>query len=85
MAEKAPEIRRNGVFKHALVTENLYTPVVGDILDNLGMYHQFLPQRVRSMKDEMKLVGRAMPVLMIDVFGLQEKPFGQLAHALDQL
>jgi regulator of RNase E activity RraA len=33
----------------------------------------------------MKLVGRAMPVLMIDVHGPQKKPFGQLTEALDQL
>jgi regulator of RNase E activity RraA len=33
----------------------------------------------------MVLVGRAMPVLMIDVYGEQEKPFGLLTEALDQL
>jgi regulator of RNase E activity RraA len=69
----------------ALALEKLYTPVVGDILDALGMYHQFLPQRVRPICDEMKLIGRAMPVLMIDVFGPQKKPFGLLTEALDQL
>jgi regulator of RNase E activity RraA len=33
----------------------------------------------------MKLIGRAMPVLMIDVHGPQKKPFGQLTEALDDL
>jgi len=33
----------------------------------------------------MKLVGRAMPVVMIDVHGPQKKPFGLLTEALDQL
>jgi regulator of RNase E activity RraA len=33
----------------------------------------------------MKLVGRAMPVLMIDVYGEQAQPFGKLTEALDQL
>lgn len=69
----------------ALVKERLYTPVVGDILDGLGCYHQFLPQDVRPLRDDMKLVGRAMPVLMIDVYGPQKKPFGLLTEALDQL
>jgi regulator of RNase E activity RraA len=32
-----------------------------------------------------KLIGRAMPVLMADVYGPQEKPFGKLTEALDQL
>ncbi|MCP5537530.1 MAG: RraA family protein [Akkermansiaceae bacterium] len=65
--------------------KQLYTPVVGDILDGLGCYHQFLPQEIQPMRTEMKLVGRAMPVLMIDVYGPQKKPFGYLTEALDQL
>lgn len=69
----------------ALMREKLYTPVVGDILDAMGYYHQFLPQAIRPLRDEMKLAGRAMTVLMIDVFGVQKKPFGLLTEALDQL
>ncbi len=69
----------------ALMKEKLYTPVVGDILDSMGYYHQFLPQAIRPLRDDMKLAGRAMTVLMIDVFGVQKKPFGLLTEALDQL
>jgi regulator of RNase E activity RraA len=69
----------------ALVKAELYTPVIGDILDDLGSYHRFLPQPIQPMKEEMKLVGRAMPVLMIDVYGRQAEPFGKLTEALDQL
>lgn len=63
----------------------LYTPVVGDILDDMGYYHQFLPPEIRPMKPDFKLVGKAMTVLMIDVFSVQRKPFGLLTEALDQL
>jgi 4-hydroxy-4-methyl-2-oxoglutarate aldolase len=59
--------------------------VVGDILDDLGFTHQFLPQPIQPLREEMKVVGRAMPVLMIDVFGKQKQPFGKLTEALDQL
>ncbi len=69
----------------ALFARELYTPVVGDILDDLGFTHQFLPQPIQPMREEMKLAGRAMPVVMIDVFGKQKKPFGLLTEALDQL
>lgn len=69
----------------ALIKEKLYTPVVGDILDALGYYHQFLPQDIRPIKEDMKLVGKAMTVLMIDVFEEQKKPFGLLTECLDQL
>ena len=69
----------------ALCTRELYTPVVGDVLDDLGFTHQFLPQPIQPLREEMRLAGRAMPVLMIDVFGKQKKPFGLLTEALDQL
>ncbi len=68
-----------------LFIDELYTPVVGDILDDLGYYHQFLPQPIQPIRPTDKLIGRAMPVLMIDVYGPQEKPFGKLTEALDQL
>ena len=68
-----------------LFRNELYTSVVGDILDELGYYHQFLPQQVQPLRITDKVIGRAMPVLMIDVYGPQEKPFGRLTEALDQL
>ncbi len=68
-----------------LFKRELYTPVVGDILDDMGCYHQFLPQPIKPIHLEDKLVGRAMPVLMIDVYGPQKQPFGKLTEALDQL
>jgi regulator of RNase E activity RraA len=74
---------RQELFK--LVQDVLYTPVVGDILDALGRYHQFMPPQVQPMREQMKVVGRAMPVLVIDVHGPQKKPFGLLTESLDQL
>lgn len=65
--------------------KKLYTPVVGDILDNMGYMHQFLPPYIRPMKESMKVAGKAMTVLMIDVFGAQEEPFGRLCECLDQI
>ena len=68
-----------------LLKKELYTPVLGDILDEMGLYHCFLPQTIRPLQDDMKLTGRAMPVLMADVFGPQEEPFGKMTYALDDL
>lgn len=70
--------------RHIFINE-LYTPVVGDILDSLGFYHQFLPQEIQPATLDMKIIGRAMPVNMIDVYGEQDKPFGLLTEALDQM
>jgi len=72
----------------------LFTAVVGDILDKLGFLNQFLPAAIRPLKPEMKLAGRAMPVLEADVFDLgresskgplAHKPFGIMLEALDDL
>jgi regulator of RNase E activity RraA len=72
-----------GLFE--LFRNELYTPVVGDILDELGYYHQFLPQSIQPLQLDHKVIGRAMPALMIDVYGPQKNPFGRLTEALDQL
>jgi regulator of RNase E activity RraA len=68
-----------------LMRAELYTPVVGDILDTFRLYHQTLPASVQPLKESMVVVGRAMPALMIDVHGPQRKPFGFLTEALDDL
>ncbi len=69
----------------ALMRDELYTPVVGDVLDRHGRRHQFLPQAIRPLREAMKLAGRAMPVLQMEVFGPREKPFGKMTRALDAL
>lgn len=83
----------------ALMKEKLYTPVVGDILDQMGYSHQFLPASIRPLASQvptalitsnpgdhwMKLAGYACTVLENDVFGIPKKPFGYMTEALDQL
>jgi regulator of RNase E activity RraA len=68
-----------------LVARELYTAVLGDVMDTLGRVHQFLPAGIRPLLPTMKVVGRAMPVLISDVFGTSAKPFGRLTEALDSL
>lgn len=80
-----PAAWRDDAELFALIEAELYTPVVGDILDTLGCFHQFLPPAIQPLRESMKLVGRAMPVLQIDVFGPQDEPFGLMTQALDDL
>ena len=68
-----------------LLRTSMYTAVVGDILDTLECYHQFLPQPIQPLEESMVVVGRAMPVLQMDVFGAQDQPYGLLTRALDDL
>ena len=76
---------KNDIELFDLVRKHLYTPVVGDILDNLGHWHQFLPQPIGAIAPGMRIVGRAMPVQIGDVAGPQARPFGLLTEALDQI
>lgn len=84
-----------------LIREKLYTPVVGDILDQLGYSHQFLPARIRPLVSQvpyrdyvpegeaenrrLKVAGFAMTVLENDIYQQPSKPFGYMTEALDDL
>jgi 4-hydroxy-4-methyl-2-oxoglutarate aldolase len=68
-----------------LMKAELYSPVLGDVLDRLGYIHQILPQPIQPLATDMVIVGRAMPVLMTDIYEEPEKPFGYVTEALDQL
>jgi regulator of RNase E activity RraA len=78
----------------AIVKRELFTSVVGDVMDKLKLFHQFLPPQIRSQHDDYILIGRAMPVLSGDVFEerilgsankMMEKSFGLMLEALDDL
>src|ERR1700751_4225024 len=77
-----------------IVKKELFTCVVGDVMDKMGLQHQFLPPQIRPLHSDMVLIGRAMPVLSVDVFEekitgtankLMAKPFGLMLEALDDL
>lgn len=76
-----------------LAKSELFTAVVGDVLDQMGLLHQFLPQRLQPLRDDMVVIGRAMTVLEADVFSEQTasnnpvmaQPFGLMLRALDDL
>ena len=52
----------------SLIKGELYTAVIGDIMDKMGYLHQFLPQQIRALREDMFVVGRAMTVLEADVY-----------------
>jgi regulator of RNase E activity RraA len=75
----------------ALVREELFTAVVGDVMDAVGLLHQFLPPGIRPLHPDMVVIGRAMPVLAEDLpedagsSSESNKPFGLMLDALDDL
>lgn len=78
----------------AIARRELFTAVVGDAMDKMDLQHQFLPPEIKALRKDMVVIGRAMPVLSVDVFSetmvgtansLMEKPFGLMLEALDSL
>jgi len=89
-----PALWSNDTELFALCRNELFTAVVGDIMDKMGLLRQFLPAKIQPLRDDMVTVGRAMTVLEADVFTeacpgsanpLLSKPFGLMLEALDDL
>lgn len=78
---------------YRLFEEELFVAVVGDVMDTIGLQHQFLPPVFKPVDEKTRLLGRAMPVLETDIFPsnepthnpLMSKPFGLMFEALDDL
>lgn len=75
-----------------IIRGELYTAVVGDIMDKMGLLNQFLSPKIQPLKDDMFVVGRAMTVLEADVVSdssrnnpVLNRPFGLMLEALDDL
>ncbi len=68
-----------------IARQELFSSVVGDAMDKLGLQRQYLPPGIQPLSPDMSLIGRAMPVLEADIFGEPEKPFGLMFEALDDL
>ena len=71
-----------------LIKRELFSAIIGDVLDKMGYLHCFLPPRVRALREDMILAGRAMPVLEVDLdpdADAERKPFGLMLEALDDL
>jgi regulator of RNase E activity RraA len=86
--------RRDDEDTFTLLKTELFTAVVGDVLDVMGYRRQFLPAAIGPLQRETRIAGRAMPVLEADIFDdgtaqsagpLARKPFGLMLEALDDL
>jgi len=76
------------------VRRELFSAVIGDVMDQIGLRHQFLPPSIQPLARAMVAVGRAMPVLEADFHDeafegshnpISAKPFGLMLEALDDL
>jgi regulator of RNase E activity RraA len=80
------------LFKSARI--ELFSAVIGDVMDKLGFLHQFMPPSIIPLNRDMVVCGRAMTVLEADFFEeiaegshnpIAAQPFGLMMDALDNL
>lgn len=80
-----------GALDFERIRTELFTAVIGDVLDGMGFRDQFLPAGIRPLQPGTRLVGRAMTVLEADYPDgagrgpLSEGSFGLMFEALDDL
>jgi regulator of RNase E activity RraA len=72
------------------IRAKLFTAVLGDVMDAMGLTSQFLPPRIRALVPGTVIAGRAMTVLEADCAADHgsrgdAKPFGLMFEALDDL
>ncbi len=78
-----------GLFE--LMKRELFTAVVGDVMDKVGLVRQFLPPEIQPLRDDMVVAGRAMPVLEADYAEPDDRSadgnraFGLMFEAVDDL
>jgi len=73
-----------------MMRRELFTAIVGDVMDGNGLTRQFPPQ-TRPLRDDTVVVGQEMTLLEADCTGIEiaalqmRKPFGLMLEALDSL
>jgi regulator of RNase E activity RraA len=78
----------------ATARRELFSAVIGDVMDKMGLQHQFLPPSIVPLERSMTVCGRALTVLGSDIAEapaegagdqVADRPFGLMLDALDDL
>jgi regulator of RNase E activity RraA len=90
-SSNATALRENGSQKNwdialcELVESTLYTAVVSDSLDQLGIRHQALSEYLRPVHKRCKFAGWARTIACSDVYHIIEDPYAIEIEAVDSL
>jgi regulator of RNase E activity RraA len=68
-----------------MMAERLYSAVLSDVLDSLGLRGQAMAARIRPVWADATVVGRAHTALTVDVFELRPDPYRLEIEAVDSL
>ena len=68
-----------------MMEDKLYAAVISDALDQVGYRNQTMHHNIRPLYMEAVAVGRAMPVLCVDVYEVPDQPYQMEIAAVDSL
>jgi 4-hydroxy-4-methyl-2-oxoglutarate aldolase len=69
----------------SLIQEKLYSAVIADVLDGLGLRNQALDHNIRPLDPSFKLAGRAYTILATDTVEIPDDPYIKELEAVDGL
>jgi 4-hydroxy-4-methyl-2-oxoglutarate aldolase len=67
------------------IRRTLYTPVISDSLDAVGHRDQAMSSRIRPLREDFTLVGRARTVTWMDVYAPDPNPYEKEIEFMDSL
>jgi len=67
------------------VRKTIYVPVISDSLDSMGYRNQAMAPRIRPLREDYKMVGRARTVTWMDVYAPDPNPYEVEIAFMDDL
>ena len=71
------------LFEH--ITRNLYTAVLSDALDEVGVRDRAMREHMRPLEPNTVVAGRARTILCMDLYHIQENPYAKEIEAVDSI
>lgn len=63
----------------------LYSAVLSDALDEVGLKNHTLNRLIRPLREQMVLAGRAFPIIVSEVYEAKKEPYKMTIEALDSV
>jgi len=73
----------SALFDH--ITRNLYTAVLSDALDEVGVRDRAMREHLRPLEPKTVLAGRARTILCMDMYHIPDNPYAMEIEALDSV
>jgi len=78
-------IKELNLKNYEIIAEKFYSGAISDILDDMGYRNQALDPSIRPIDSRLKVVGKAMTMMAIDVFEIPEECYVLELKAMDQI